>query len=202
MGEASRRSAPPACAQATPHQKRDPSAPRPRPTRRGRPLTRGRDRPQRPCHRRETTSWRRPRLATAPRERASLTSTAGSTSAPARTTSESQPLPPRHSSTSTQRPHPRSSGSKRLGAGQTRAQDDDQVRRGDPCFCAKEQSWHTAWLARSLLSWTKSSSQPMPSRIAGRGTAGSRHKQQSSAARRSVSVQAKPTRCHKDTGRG
>ena len=61
MGEASRPPAPPACAQANPHQKPDPSAPGPRPTRRGRPLTRARDRPQRPCHRREATTWRRRR---------------------------------------------------------------------------------------------------------------------------------------------
>ena len=29
---------------------------------------------------------------------------------------------------------------------------------GDSCFLAKEQSWRTAWRARSLLSWTRSSS--------------------------------------------
>src|ERR671914_819961 len=38
------------------------------------------------------------------------------------------------------------------------ASDDDQERRGDSCFLANEQSWRTAWLARSLLSWTKLSS--------------------------------------------
>jgi hypothetical protein len=32
--------------------------------------------------------------------------------------------------------------------------DDDQERRGDACFLAKEQSWRTAWRARSLLSRT------------------------------------------------
>ena len=42
--------------------------------------------------------------------------------------------------------------------GQGRAPDDDQERSEDPCFRAKEQSWHTAMLARSLLSWTNLSS--------------------------------------------
>jgi hypothetical protein len=34
------------------------------------------------------------------------------------------------------------------------APDDDQERWGDSCFLAKEQSWRTAWRARSLLSRT------------------------------------------------
>ena len=37
------------------------------------------------------------------------------------------------------------------------ARDDDQERKADSCFLAKEQPWRTAWRARSLLSWTTTS---------------------------------------------
>jgi hypothetical protein len=40
----------------------------------------------------------------------------------------------------------------------TSPMDDDQERRRDSCFVATEQSWRTAWRARSLLSWTNTSS--------------------------------------------
>jgi hypothetical protein len=36
--------------------------------------------------------------------------------------------------------------------------DDDQERKGDSRFLAKEHSWHNAWRARSLLSRTKRNS--------------------------------------------
>src|SRR3954451_5968051 len=42
----------------------------------------------------------------------------------------------------------------------TLARDDDQARGRGCCFSAKEQSWRTAWRARSLLSWTRGSSGP------------------------------------------
>jgi hypothetical protein len=44
-------------------------------------------------------------------------------------------------------------------ARQALALDDDHERKGgDCCFVAKEQSWRTAWRARSLLTRTKRSS--------------------------------------------
>jgi hypothetical protein len=39
--------------------------------------------------------------------------------------------------------------------------DDDQEHRGRLPLLAKEQSWRTAWHARSLLSWTNTSSGDM-----------------------------------------
>src|SRR5215218_460822 len=44
------------------------------------------------------------------------------------------------------------------GIAETLTADEDQERRGEFCFLAKEQFWRTAWRARSLLSWTTTSS--------------------------------------------